>query len=280
MAEYTLIRDYLLAIDVGVQGRADAADLRDELSDHLHSAVDRLCADGLDMVEAQRASLKNFGEPALVAQLLAAVPPKGFPMYTFFTRGASYFAFAAAALWVLAAAGFPFLQETLFPDAAETAYVTMVVVLAFAGLFAGLTLLAVNMRLAGSFDSVTALVATLMVLALASTLLAPWFLLAWLGLIIAATSITLNRAKPTPLGNGSPSILLGTVWPILTIIVVIAAFVISTASGVFTPELQDTIQAIALPAVCLVYAAGMVTLGLRLRTVSVTQSDRGPLIHA
>ncbi|MDJ0377820.1 permease prefix domain 1-containing protein [Cryobacterium sp. PH31-L1] len=280
MAEYTLIRDYLLAIDLGVQGRADAADLRDELSDHLHSAVDRLCAGGLDSVEAQRTALRNFGEPALVAQLLAAVPPKGSPMYTFFNRGASYFAFAAAALWVLAAAGFPFLQEALFPGVTETAYVTMVVMLAFAGLLAGLTLLAVNVRLAGSFDSVTTIVAALMVLAVASTVLAPWFLPAWLGLILAATSITLNRAKPTPLGNGSPSILLGTVWPILTIVVVVAAFVISTVSGVFTPELQDLIQAIALPAVCLVYAAGMVTLGLRLRTVSVSQSDRGPLIQA
>ncbi len=111
MANYPLIRDYILAFDAAVPPRPDVADLRDELTDHLIEAVDRLCASGIDLESAQHSALDRFGEPAVFAGMIIAVPAKGNTMYTFFTRGAGYFAFTAAALWVAAAAAIPFALD-------------------------------------------------------------------------------------------------------------------------------------------------------------------------
>ncbi|MBG6214875.1 MAG: hypothetical protein LH475_14270 [Cryobacterium sp.] len=46
------------------------------------------------------------------------------------------------------------------------------------------------------------------------------------------------------------------------------------------PQIQELFQAIALPAVCLVSAAGNISIVMRLHAVTATQSNRGPLITA
>ena len=72
MAAASLIDEYLHVLGSRMRGRRDRADLVDEIADHLHSAVERLEAVGIDAETAQRRALARFGEPRLVAALAAA----------------------------------------------------------------------------------------------------------------------------------------------------------------------------------------------------------------
>jgi len=280
VAGYPLISDYLLAFDSAVPVRPDAADLRDELADHLIEAADRLRASGVGLEEAQRCSIDRFGEPAIIASIISAVPPKGSPMYTFFTRGASYFAFAAAALWVAAAAALPFAVGNLFVTWTQAAYITATLVIAAAIAASALVLLAVHVRRVGSFDAIAGLVALLLVFAGLTAAIVGWFFVVWLGLLLAATLITLLRARNTAIAAGAPTILLCYIWPTLVVLTVIAAMFLSNPSSTIGTAVNDAVQVGALVLLVLVYAAGIVTLGLRLRMATSHDADRGPLITA
>jgi len=81
----TLIRQYLFAVDPVIRHRANAADVRDELADHLIETVARLCAVGVDSDTAERLTPSRFGEPAVTAGFINAIPAEGHTVHALFT---------------------------------------------------------------------------------------------------------------------------------------------------------------------------------------------------
>lgn len=289
---YPLIRQYLLAIDPVIRHRTDARDVRDELADHLIEAVERQRERGVDSDTAERRALTRFGDAAVIADLISAVPPavppadsaKGHTMRTLFTREASFFAFVAAILWAAAAVSTPFAQENLIVTWTQGAYVTSILLISAAIAASGVALLSLNVQIAGGFDSVASIVATLLGLAILAAFLLGWFLFLWLGLLIAATAISLSRARSSALGAGAPTVLLGYVWPTFTLLVLIAA-IFFTGPAQTGSVILVVFDVLALPLVFLVYAAGNVVLGHRMRALALHAPARddaghGPLMTA
>ena len=100
VASYVLIDSYLDVVAQRLAYRKDAADLRDELADHLLESADKAERSGLDVESAQQSTLDRFGDPQLVAAMLAAVPTKGIDMVHVLSRSAGILAIIAAALWL------------------------------------------------------------------------------------------------------------------------------------------------------------------------------------
>ncbi|TFD47089.1 hypothetical protein E3T55_15755 [Cryobacterium frigoriphilum] len=277
--EYPLIRQYLVAVDPVIRHRTDAQDLRDELADHLIEAVERLRATGVDSDTAERRSLSRFGEPAVIAGLINAIPAKGNTVHTIFNREASFFAFVAAILWTAAAVSIPFAQDNLVAAWTQGAYVTSVLLIGVAIAASGVVLLSLNVQVSGAFDSIAGIVATLLGLAIVATLLFGWFLFLWLGLLIAATAITMTRARASAVTTGAPTVLLGYVWPVLTLLVLVAAIFVTGPAQNLGSAAIIVFDVVALPLVFLVYAAGNVLLGLRMRALmphGTAPHDAGP----
>ncbi|MFC5931465.1 hypothetical protein D6T64_06700 [Cryobacterium melibiosiphilum] len=284
-AEYPLIRRYLLAVDPVIRHRTDAQDLLDELADHLIEAVERLRASGVDSDSAERRSLSRFGDPDLIASLINSVPAKGHAMHTIFSREASFFAFVAAVLWTAAAVSLPFAQDNLIASWTQGAYVTAIVLISAAIAASGIVLLSLNVQVTGAFDAVAGIVATLLVLALLAAFLFGWFLFGWLGLLIAATAVTMSRARASAVGVGAPTVLLGYVWPTFTLLVLVAAIFVTGPTPLLGSPAIVVFDVVALPLVLLGYAAGNVLLGQRMRALTPhapapDDAGRGPFITA
>ncbi|MDH6236873.1 permease prefix domain 1-containing protein [Cryobacterium sp. CG_9.6] len=276
MADYPLISSYITAFDAVISSRTDAADLRDEVHDHLLTAVERWCARGLDTETAERRSLDIFGDPAVIAGMISAVPVKGSPMNTFFTRAAAYFGFSAAALWIAAAAALPFAMDTDGWSASQGAYLTASALVAVAIALSGLVLLAVHVRSAGRFDASATVTAALLLVSFLAALIFAWFWVAWLGLLLAATLVTFLRRSNSHLTRGLPRVLLVVVWPILAV----GTLVLASVAAQWDPRTSGTVQAVALATLCLTYGLGIAALGLRQRAASSAGSNRHPLMTA
>jgi len=280
MADYFLITRYIFVFDEAVHTRSDAADLSDELRDHLIEATDRLRRSGLDLETAQRTSLTRLGDPALIARMITAVPAKGSIMYAFFTRGTDFFTLAAAVLWVASAAAIPLTQPGILPAWNPNTYTITILFIAGALVASSLALLAVHIRLAGRLDPLAVTVSVILALAVISSLIAGWFFASWLILLMMATAMTLSRAWDTPVGTGVAARILLIAWPLIALVTLIG-YLAMTSFGLGDPSPNaDLYVAIALAILCLVYSAGMLALRPRLRTATPTDISRGPLIAA
>lgn len=281
MADYPLIRDYIFVFDEAVHTRSDAADLSDELHDHLIEATDRLQASGLDLETAQRTSLNRLGEPALIAKMISAVPAKGSIMYAFFTRGTDFFTLAAAVLWAASAVAIPLTQPGVLPIWTPNTYTIAIICISAAIVASSLALLAVHIRLSGRLDALAVTVAVILALAVSSSFFAGWFFASWLLLLMTATTMTLARAWDTPVGAGIAGRLLLVAWPLIALVTLIGYAGMTGLGLSVLSSSVDLYIAIALPILSLTYSAGMLALRPRLRTATPADiNHRGPLITA
>ena len=278
--DYLLIKDYIFVFDEAVHTRSDAADLSDELHDHLIEATDQLRASGLDLETAQRTSLQRLGEPDLIARMISAVPAKGSLMYAFFTRGTDFFTLAAAVLWAASAVAIPVTQPGVLPIWNPNTYSIAIVLITAAIAASSLALLAVHVRLTGRLDTLAVTVSVILALAVGSSFFVGWFFASWLILLTTATTMTLSRAWDTPVGAGVVGRILLIAWPLIAL-ATLAGYLGMTSLGLTALSSSvDLYGAIALPILCLTYSAGMLALRPRLRTATPAEINRGPLITA
>lgn len=259
MAADSLIDQYLDAFGRSVRVRRDRSDLVDEVADHLLSAADRLEALGIDRGVAERRALARFGEPALVASLITAVPSKGNIMSLFFSRHLGGVAAVAATLWVVAAvAAFFGLTEGL-GGWTQTRYLVSSVIMALAVLATTAVLIAVNLRATGQFDGSTVAIAALGVAATVACGVLAWVVGLWIPLLAAAVTWTMVRVSRTHAGSRAFSAALAVAMPIFAVLAVIAT-VIALTSEAHTELLGWVLFA----GMALLLAAGLVDLAVRL----------------
>lgn len=100
MAEHALIDGYVGELRRVLRRHRDAADLADEVADHLLSNVRAWQDRGVDPDDAQRRSLAAFGDPELIARTYAVERRRGLEVPTRLTRAAGRLLFAAGAAWM------------------------------------------------------------------------------------------------------------------------------------------------------------------------------------
>lgn len=225
MAAASLIDEYLHVLGSRMRGRRDRADLVDEIADHLHSAVERLEAVGIDAETAQRRALARFGEPRLVAALLTAVPSKGNLMTLFFSRHLGAFSAMAAVLWVVAAVAA--LYGLTDVDGAWTSdrYLLSAVLVAAACLTTTAVLVGMNLRAIGVLDRPTIAVAALGVVASAAALVLAWAIIFWLPLLAAAVTWTMVRARRAHAGSRTFVVVLLVAAPVIGVAAIVLTLV-------------------------------------------------------
>ncbi|MGK2853834.1 MAG: permease prefix domain 1-containing protein [Microbacteriaceae bacterium] len=281
MADYALIEEYLDVVSRRLAHRRDAIDLRDELADHLLESVDVALAGGVDREFAQRIALDRFGDPHIVAGMLAAVPTKGIDMIATLSRAAGAFLISAAVAWILVIVLGPtglvgYLDQTW--SVAE--YTLQALAQGIAVALTGLALVAVNVRVANRVDALTGVVIVAMVLTLLIAFVFAWSYLAWGGYLAAALAITAARVARTEAGAGIVSVLM--LWVVPTSLVVGSLlsiqFLAFQGSVPLTSADERTAELVMLVAGGVVYAliaAGMGVLGFRLNAQKVP-SDNTP----
>ncbi|WDL96158.1 permease prefix domain 1-containing protein [Alicyclobacillus sp. ALC3] len=67
------IDDYVESLYRGIDGRGDAAELKEEMRDHLEDAAQRLRAEGYSETDSVRVAMERFGDEASVRQGLDAL---------------------------------------------------------------------------------------------------------------------------------------------------------------------------------------------------------------
>jgi len=286
MAEYALIDAYLEVVARRLEHRKDAAELRDELADHLLESTHRARTSGLDPESAQRSTLDRFGDPHIVAAMLAAVPTKGIDMVQALSRAAGILAIIAAVMWVavIFAGSFglvSYLDRTWSPQE----YLWQSIVQAVAVLITGIAVVAVNLRFTGRVDALTAVVIGAMFLAFFFSFGFAWAFLSWGVYFAAGLAITIARISREPAARGTVAALLIVIVPVL---LVIGSFVglqtimdeASQPRSTFDEDRLDLALFIAQGVVCVLVAAGLAILGFRLRKVTAILADRGPAVFA
>jgi len=260
MAADSLIDQYLVAFGKSVRVRRDRADLVDEVADHLLSAVDRLEALGIDHDVAERRALTRFGDPALVASLITAVPSKGNIMSLFFSRHLGGVAAVAATLWVAAAVASFFGMTNGLGGWTQTRYLIASAVIALAVLATTAVLIGVNLRATGQFDGSTVAIASLGVAASVAAGLLAWVVGIWIPLLAVAVTWTMVRAFRTHAGSQTFAVALAVAMPIFAALAVISTVI------TFTVPFADTemLGWLLFAGMALLLAAGLADVAVRL----------------
>lgn len=268
MADDSLIDAYLATMDRQLAHRRDAAELRDEIADHLHESVARFTTLGLDPHHAQRSTLDRFGEPHIVAALLSAVPTKGIDMINLLGRAIGVLSILTALSWVAAMIAYPVaFGEPLIPDSTDgNAFGSAVVTVA--ALLTGLTLVALNIRSAGRVDALTSIVIVTGLLASTIAGAMPWAVPIWLLVLAVGLAVTFARDTESPLGRGWVSIALLIVAP-LGILLGSLALVVYNGSGMFITRTSQalareaTAQLITFEILAVLLASGFAVIAVR-----------------
>ena len=278
MAEYALIDSYLDVVSRRLEYRPDAVDLRDELADHLLESATRAIAAGLDRESAQRSTLDRFGDPNIVAGMLAAVPTKGIDMVHTLGRSAGILALVSAALWVI----------VIFADTStsEGEVLWQGIVQAIAVLATGVALVALNLRSSNRMDALTGVVLVAAFMAFLASFFVPWFFLAWGMYLAAALAISIARLSGDPAAKGIVSALLLVIAPLMLMVgslVGLQALGLDAAAG--DPTSRDIAQAglvtlLGAGVIALVLAVGFAVMGLRLRGATSVMSAKEPAAFA
>lgn len=219
MADLALIDAYLDSMSARLSHRRDALDLRDEIADHLYLSVERRRAAGLDGESAQRATLDRFGDPQLVATLLATVPQKGIDMISTLSRAAGVLTLIAAACWIAVILAGPsgliqYLDRTWSTDE----YFVSTLPLGLAVLATGVALVSTMVRTTPRIDSLTGVVITTMSIALVLSVLFAWAYLAWAPYLAAGLAVGIARTERARETRGIASVLLVVVVPVLLVL--------------------------------------------------------------
>ncbi len=287
MAEYALIDSYLDVVSRRLEYRPDAVDLRDELADHLLESATRAIAAGLDRESAQRSTLDRFGDPNIVAGMLAAVPTKGIDMVHTLGRSAGILALISAALWVIVIFAGPFgLVSYLDTSTSEGEVLWQGIVQAIAVLATGVALVALNLRSSNRMDALTGVVLVAAFMAVLSSFFVPWFFLAWGMYLAAALAISIARLSGDPAAKGIVSALLLVIAPLMLMVgslVGLQALGLDAAAG--DPTSRDIAQAglvtlLGAGVIALVLAVGFAVMGLRLRGATSVMSVKEPAAFA
>lgn len=283
MASYVLIDDYLDVVSLRLQHRTDAADLRDELADHLLESTDRARSRGLDREAAQKSTLDRFGDPHTVAAMLAAVPTKGIDMVQTLGRSAGILCLVSAALWVAVIFVGPFgLVSYLDKSTSEGEVPWQSLVQALAVLVTGVALIALNLRSSNRMDALTGVALVAAFIAFLASFFGPWLFLGWGIYLAAALAITIARLSGDPAVKGIVSALLLVIAPLLAVvgsIVGLQALVWDAAPGDPTNlDIQQSglITFLGAGSIALVIAVGFIVLGLRLRAATAPMSAQEP----
>ena len=205
MAADGLIEQYVDAFARRIRSRRDRADLVDEVADHLHSAADRLVALGEDRATAERRALARFGDPALVASLITAVPSKGNLVSLFFSRHLGALSAVAAVLWVAAIVASLYGFTDFDGGWTSTRYLVSAAVIAAACFVTTAVLVGLNLRATGQFDGQTLAIGIMGLVASAAALVLGWAVIVWLPLLAAAVTWTLARAWRAHAGSARSS---------------------------------------------------------------------------
>jgi hypothetical protein len=192
MARHELIDDYLIQLADHMSWRGDRDDISAEVGDHLHSAVERCEAAGLDPTEAQRETLARFGDPDLVAKSFATTSKGGVAVPTRFTVQAGTISLVAAALWAVAFVGWAIgarIEQTSgeWNGGAQIFWMLGVVALISAVALSGVVMLALRERLGGL--GLMGNVSLLLMALGGVACLAAWLIMGWGVLIAAGTAL-------------------------------------------------------------------------------------------
>lgn len=285
MAEYALIDSYLDLVTRRLEHRTDAADLRDELADHLFESTDRARARGLDPDTAQRSTLDRFGDPTLVAAMLAAVPTKGIDMIHALGRATGILSLVASALWVAVIFGGSFgLVNYLDRTWSTDEYFLQSIVQGLAVLVTGGAMIGLNLRVANRVDALTGVVIAAAILAFFFSFVLAWAFLAWGVYFAAALAVTIARSTREPGVNGFVTALLLVIVPVLLLIGSFAGLqaLVSEASQPLNSIVERQLELAMFSgsgAISVLLAAGFAALGLRLRGATATR-EREPAAFA
>jgi len=268
MADYALIDSYLDTVSRRLEYRPDRDDLRDELADHLLEATDRAHRRGMDNDAAQRSTLNRFGDPTVVAAMLAAVPTKGIDMIHNLSRAAGTLALLAAAVWLAAIVGgsfglFNYLDRTWSTDE----YLWQSIVQSVAVLVTAVALIGLNLRSAGRVDALTGVVIAACTIAFALSFGFAWAFMAFGSFLAAALAITIAR-----MANAASRSVRALLLVIVPIVLVAASFVglqlAATPGSPLTSLDQSRLDFgmfIGYSAIAILLTIGLGILGLRLR---------------
>lgn len=279
MADYPLIESYLDIVSRRLEFRRDAADLRDELADHLLESTRRSELFGADVVSAQQSTLDRFGDPAILAAMLAAVPTKGIDMVNALSRSAGILSLLAVALWVAVIFAGPAGLVSYFDRSwSEEEFLWQSIVQAAAVLVTGVALVGLNLRVAGRVDALTGVVIGALAFALPISFGFAWFFVGW-GLYVAvALAITIARLARTPVVNTLIVALLLVTVPILLTLASLLGFqfMASEEAGLSTLEMSriELIEFIVQGAISALLAVGFALLGFRLRSTDPVMPAR------
>jgi hypothetical protein len=286
MAEYALIDSYLEVVSRRLEHRSDAVDLRDELADHLLESTDRARARGLDRESAQRSTLDRFGDPHIVAGMLAAVPTKGIDMVHTLGRSAGVLALISAALWIVVIfAGLYGLIDYLDRTWSTDEYMWQSIVQTLAILSTSVTLVAANLRHSHRLDALTGVVLAAAVVATLVSFGFGWAFLSWGIYLAVALAVTVARLSGEPEVRGIVSAALLIVVPVL---LVIGSFfglqaLVSEADAPLTSLVERQIDLgmfIGTAVIAVLLASGLAVMGLRLRAATALLSVKEPAAFA
>jgi lysylphosphatidylglycerol synthetase-like protein (DUF2156 family) len=286
VADYALIEEYLDIVSRRVAHRRDALDLRDEVADHLLESVDVALAAGLDRDFAQRTALDRFGDPHIVAGMLAAVPTKGIDMIATLTRTAGALLVTAAVAWILVIVMGPNgLVDYLDQTWSVAEYNVQAVAQGLAVALTGLALVAVNVRVANRVDALSGVVIVAMVLTLLLALALAWSFLSWGVYLAAALAITAARVGNTGAGAGIVSVLLLWVVPISLVVGSLLSVQFFAAQGSVPLSSADEkaaelVMFAVSGVISALLAAGLAVLGFRLRAERVHSELPGGMAAA
>jgi hypothetical protein len=208
---------------------------------------------------AERRALTRFGEPALVASLITAVPSKGNIMSLFFSRHLGAVAAVAATLWIAATVAGFFGMSGYAEGWTQARYLTGSIVIALACLATTAVLIGLNLRATGQFDGSTVAITALGFASVVAAGLLSWLVGLWIPLLAAAVTWTMVRALRMHAGSRAFSLVLIVAMPLFAILALIASVIaLTTDSG--TELLSWTLFA----GMALLLAAGLVDLAVRL----------------
>ncbi len=286
MAEYALIDSYLDVVSRRLEYRPDVVDLRDELADHLLESANRAIAAGLDRESAQRSTLGRFGDPNIVAGMLAAVPTKGIDMVHTLGRSAGMLALVSAALWIVVIfAGSYGLVDYLDRTWSTDEYMWQSIVQTLAVVSTSVTLVALNLRHSHRLDALTGVVLAAAVIASLVSFGFAWAFLLWGTYLAVALAVTVARLRGEPEVRGVVSAALLIVVPVL---LVIGSFfglqtLVSEEGAPFTSLVErqiDLAMFIGTAVIAVLLATGFALMGLRLRAATSVMSVKEPAAFA
>ncbi len=218
MAQYALIDAYLDSLSDRLSHRRDALDLRDEVADHLYQSVEISTAEGIEEESAERMTLDRFGDPHLVAALLAAVPQKGIDMISTLSRAAGPLTLIAALGWVAVIIAGPSGVVAYFDRSWSTdEYLASTLPLGIAVLATGLALIALMVRATARIDAFGGIVIASMSIALVGSVLFAWAYFAWAIYLAVGLAVAIARTDRASETRGIASALLLVVVPTLLV---------------------------------------------------------------